>query len=498
MRIRWCKRLLGFVAISVLLSLVGYRYAFFSDYRDQHIHEPGDIQRVVVTSHISNGETSSDEERGRDEQFADVRRNASVPSYSSSDTNIRPKQWNRYVLVWNYWEQLTMATNNMISLLWFCQHWNASIIMPFIQASRLYGLWKRPDDTPTLPLDLLYNRYLFNSLLESYHLPPLVPIETFLSKAKRSLIVVQFFYNGDTMALFSALGGSKADVILRFNEAYMFECSDTVYMKKILAVLVKNLNERATNPFAVKACYCVNASRAIYPNKLAEIIGIHGESDVSTVFNNWRGISGSDTIRTSPLGNLKNFRMFVPGSEKAHIPHSYTVVFPYSLYVRRNASSFIRSLNIEAEFVVVHLRSEKLGQRDKRINGYFARCWEEILRILQTDILLKHPNITVLYFTDYGSLGSNTCQRNCWGARITNEALAMNGLKASHFDPAKFNAISDSGFVALVEQSAMAMSQFLLLVGGGSFQTQIRQQFKSQPTAKRGYSVCWEDNIAAQ
>ena len=390
-----------------------------------------------------------------------------------------------------------MATNNMFSLLWFCQRWNVSTIMPFVYSSRFHGLWKRYDNTTTLPLDLLYNRSQLNNLLENYHLPPLVPIQLFLSKANRSLIVLQFFYNGETMPIFSALGGSNSDVILRFNEDYVFECSDTVYMKKILAVFVKNLNERVPEPFTVKACYCVNASHAIYPDKLAEIIAIQGESDVSVVFNNWRGVSGSDAMQASAQGKLKNFRMFVPGSEKANIPHSYTDVFPYSLYVRKTASNFIHSLNGEAEFAVVHLRSEKLGQRDKRMNEYFEHCWAEVLRILQSDILSKHPNITVLYFTDCGLLGSNTCLYNRRGHEKTNAALAKNGLKASHFDPAKFNAASDSGFVALVEQSAMAMSQFLLLVGGGSFQTQIRQQFKSQPTAKKGYTVCWEDNITS-
>ena len=501
LRIRLCKRLLCCAAITVLLWLVvlWYGNALFSVTRGQrHALDLNDNQHVVVASRISNSESTLDDQRN--EHLAVVQEDASVPSHTCTSCykNLRRKQWNRYVLVWNYWEQLTMATNNLFSLAWFCQRWNTSITMPFTLGSRFYGLWKRWDNTTTLPLDLLYNRSQFKSLLEGYHLPPLVPIEAFLSTANRSLTVLQFFYNGDTMPVFSALGGSKADVISRFNNNYVFECSDAVYMKKILAVFAENLNERAPNPFAVKSCYCVNASHAIYPNKLAEIIGILGESDVSVVFNNWRGTSGTDTKKTSPLGNLKNFRMFVPGSEKAHIPQSFTDVFPYSLYVRKNASNFIRSFNGEAEFAVVHIRSEKLGQRDNRINGYFAQCWTEVLRILQSNILSKHPNMTVLYFTDYGLLGSDTCLHNCRGAKITNAALAENGFKISHFDPTKFSATSDSGFVALVEQSVMAMSQVLVLVGGGSFQTQIRQQFKSQATARKGYEVCWEDKIAMQ
>ena len=266
-----------------------------------------------------------------------------------------------------------------------------------------------------------------------------------------------------------------------------------------LTSFVTNLNERATSPFAVKACYCVNASHEVHPDKLSEFIGIQGDSEASVVFNNWRGICESDTTRATAKGSdRKKGRLFVSGYKKAAVPRGGTVTLPYSVHVRRNASNFIHSLNVEAEFAVVHLRTERLGERDERINGYFAQCWAEVMRILQADILPKHPNITVLYFTDYGLLGSSSCLRkNCRGARIANATLAKNGLKATRFDPAKFNAVSDSGFVALVEQSVMALSQYLLLVGGGSFEMQILQQFKSQPTAKRGYSVCWADKVGS-
>ena len=483
-----CRRLFFFAAIAVLLFLIGYRYAFFSDYRDQHVPGPSDSQHVVVASNGANNETTFNEERGKDEYFASARGNASLPSH---DTNIRREQWTRYVIALNYWEQLTMATNNLFRLLWFSKQWNASVIMPFVKDSHFYGLWKRSNNETALPLDLLYDRSQFNSLLESYHLPPLVTMETFLTKARRSLIVLQLFYNGD------ALG---AGMTLRFNRAYVYDCSDTICTKRALTSFVRNLNERATSPFAVKACYCVNASHEIYPDKLAEIIGIQGDSDASVIFNNWHGISESDTKKATSKGSdRKKGRMPVSGYKKGAAPSGGTVTLPYSLYVRRNASNFIRSLNVEAEFAAVHLRSERLGERDERTNGYFAQCWEEVMRILQTNILPKRTNITVLYFTDYGLLGSSSCLRkNCRGAIIANAMLAKNGLKATCFDPAKFNAVSDSGFAALVEQSVMAMSQYLLLVGGGSFEMQIYQQFKSQPTAKGGYSVCLGDKVGSR
>lgn len=46
----------------------------------------------------------------------------------------------RYMLGLNYWEQLTMATGNMFSLVCLGKWWNITIVKPFTYNSRLYGL----------------------------------------------------------------------------------------------------------------------------------------------------------------------------------------------------------------------------------------------------------------------------------------------------------------------------------------------------------------------
>ncbi len=49
-------------------------------------------------------------------------------------------QLNRYILSLNYWEQLTMATANLFSLVCLGKLWNTTIVQPFTYNSRLYGL----------------------------------------------------------------------------------------------------------------------------------------------------------------------------------------------------------------------------------------------------------------------------------------------------------------------------------------------------------------------
>ena len=47
---------------------------------------------------------------------------------------------NRFILGLNYWEQLTMATSNLLSLICLGEQWNAVTVQPFTFNSRLYGL----------------------------------------------------------------------------------------------------------------------------------------------------------------------------------------------------------------------------------------------------------------------------------------------------------------------------------------------------------------------
>ena len=46
----------------------------------------------------------------------------------------------RFILSLNYWEQFTMATVNLLSLVCLGSKWNATTIQPYTFNSRLYGL----------------------------------------------------------------------------------------------------------------------------------------------------------------------------------------------------------------------------------------------------------------------------------------------------------------------------------------------------------------------
>ena len=60
---------------------------------------------------------------------------AVAPDARSSDPPPR-----RFILGLNYWEQFTMATGNLLSLVCLGEQWNATTVQPFTFNSRLYGL----------------------------------------------------------------------------------------------------------------------------------------------------------------------------------------------------------------------------------------------------------------------------------------------------------------------------------------------------------------------
>lgn len=53
---------------------------------------------------------------------------------------VAPAGSQRFIFSLNYWEQLTMATVNLLSLVCLGRKWNATTVQPYTFNSRLYGL----------------------------------------------------------------------------------------------------------------------------------------------------------------------------------------------------------------------------------------------------------------------------------------------------------------------------------------------------------------------
>ena len=244
-------------------------------------------QSVAGTSFISGINSVSLRDRIKDRSGRDC-------NDASRTSNISNK---RFVLAWMYFEQLTMATTNLFSLMWYASKMQAFTVMPFTYKSQMFGLprlmssWKR--DSRLHPLRLLYDLQKLNKLACKYKLPLLVDFQEFLKRGSRRLIIIHLIYYSTDTTRLSHIGGPKKGLLKALHNHHMIECCSIVYITRIVAVLGSYLRRESllsnTNNFQVHRCLCVNASLPSEPDDLLKLAGLHDSTEFSIIFTDWRG-----------------------------------------------------------------------------------------------------------------------------------------------------------------------------------------------------------------
>ena len=377
--------------------------------------------------------------------------------------------YHRYIIQWFNWEQLTMATNNLITLAWFVKPWRAHIIEPFTRNSKFLGIPYPGKDMYTL--SSLFDYQSFNQMLGKHKILPILKYKHFFKHANRQVILIHILYNDFDLTRFGNEKGSRSEVLtlLRKQDIHYADCSHTKYMKRISSRFLQtiNRNTQLMPAFKISHICCVNGSHQTYREEMAEKCGINKDGDVTVVFTDWKGVSPK-----------KGFRVFAPEVTGVHLPHPSIDVYPYSQSVLSNASTMLHSLTNGKDFIGIHLRTEKLGQQNFKIKGFFEQCLK-LMQSAQSKILAENNyNLTYIYFADTGRYGSRSCIRHCLSIKVIERTFEKYGIKVTHYNPYKFGGLSDSGFVATVEQEALSRAKILVLVGGGSFQSQVATRYK--------------------
>ena len=386
-----------------------------------------------------------------------------VPTASSHSIQLTRPTTHRYVLQWFNWEQLTMATNNIITLAWFTSPWKASVVEPFTRNSKFFGF---PSKKYTL-FSIFDNRG-FNYLLHKHNITSISGYSEFLNHASRRVILVHLLYNGIDLPRFKKINHLRKDLIRHLHKkGHITDCSQTRYMKKIEKWFLQYMNQDSSHfPFTVHHSCCINASHPTYSKEMLEKCHIPENGDVTVVFTDWKGVSP-----------YKGFRLYAPEAKNVDIPRPSLDVYPYNENVLKNASAFLHLLTNDREFIGIHLRTEKLGGVTA---SYFDYCLN-LTQSLKSSVLAKHNGGTfkVLYFADTGPYGSKSCIRKCLKKEVIEATFDKYDIQIAHYSPKKFRGISDSGFVATVEQETLSRATILVMVGGGSFQSQVITRYKN-------------------
>lgn len=431
-------------------------------------------------------------------------------STTTSTSCVETQAATKFIIALNYWEQLNMAMHNLFGLVNLAVAWDGVVVKPFTMNSRLYGLpslcadehWST--NVSMLSLSWLYNEKRLDKLSCVNNRRRFYRFDQFLSTANRQVILIHyvFYKEAHELSVLKDKDTNNNYLYKRLISDEIFECNGFKTIDKIGNDVLKSLNKEVHdfNYFRLLKHVCVNGTLETNSQMLATRTGIANYDYLTIIILNWRGIVKKSTNHVSAKGSHRIIRQFI------HLPE-YQKQHPKILYPSESvlyfASLFVKNFSRGAEFIAVHIRSEKLGQRADRIPNYIALCLAKTIKFLNELKTSSRQNMKIVLITDYSIHGSDSC-RDCKGAKGTRRTLAENNLSPISFDPILFGAPTDSGFVSLVELNTLVHAKYLILVGGGAFQKQAMMQFRSPAPNHRGnmkeelYKVCWDDTIQLQ
>ena len=395
-----------------------------------------------------------------------------------------------------------MALRNLYSLVRLVSEWNGVVVRPFASNSRLFGLphlranenWST--NMTSHPLSLLLDCKHLDNLACQHGFKPFFDFTQFLNYASRELVILHFIFLKESREYHVSKGMDGSKLLLSLKRNFIIECSDNGNIKKLKNDILESVNQEATTygvaKFKIANYYCINGIVETTADQVARQTGLLNRN-ISVIILNWRGVQSGGTIASSALGRHKVQRQFIKLTGN---PISKTHIFYPSEHVLRNTTHFVHDLVKGNQFIGIHIRSEKLGQRALRIPQLIASCLKETFDLkdsMETDL----PTVVI---TDYGPFGSDSC-RNCRGARAVKNIFQQNGISPSLFDPLFYGAPSDTGFVSLVEMNTLLQSRYLILVGGGAYQKQMASRVADSTHSehavlvKEVYFVCWDDKL---
>ena len=350
----------------------------------------------------------------------------------------------------------------------------------------------------------------FSQHILKLNLPRLANFKTFLQHAPRDVIVAHYISPKETHELVVMKGSVKSYLQHKFKQDPVVECKYHLlsYSNMIETALNRELNSHppltpvtSHGQFRVAKYWCVNMTEFSTPQRSAVKMDFGVSKDVTVVILNWRGVGKKQVVTNSAKGLHLNNRVAMMDACRHHLGMQWRDMITYSPTVLEASRLFAGSLGIAPTdaYAAVHIRSEKLGLREKRLQGVTQTCFEELLRQVGR-LAQKHPSLKFVYITDYGPYSSDTC-RKCKGAKEVYKHLLNRGIHTVYFDPAQFNFTVDSGFAAAVESHFLASASVLFLCGGGGYQGQISARFLSTEhntlTTNDGgniFRVCSDDN----
>ena len=418
----------------------------------------------------------------------------------------------RYLLGMNYWEQFSNALRSYFALACVADVWRARTVRPFTAHSRLYGLPNVylddhfNESAPAHDLSLILDLTSMDSVLIDAGLPPSASLAEMLKFGDRELIFLHFVSAVSNKEYAIKSKETFAHISDAFQTSSVVDCSMYPELVKLARLVTSNLNSQlgendSAARFTTRAYVCIGTSRGFNPKELGKQFGFD-EGNASVVVINWRGVGNGTALTHSSKGIHPSKRVIINDKKCLDRRNKGKVSnIRFSSSVLNAAGRFMTELGVrKGEFLVVHFRSEKLVFRESRFPRLLSNCVNEALHKKNEIVTVDSvgtQRLKVLYFADVGTFGSETCKQCSSVVRMERLAQKYNFL-LTHFSPTKYNLPADRGFVAAVEMVVMSRAGHMILVGGGSFQSQLMQRFNWSSKWSSTLTLCSNDQQARE
>lgn len=420
-----------------------------------------------------------------------VLRNARVKSSVKVKEPVYQNHRKKYMFSLRYYEQLSMATKNLLSLASLATHTNRHLVTPFVNNSRFCGLRLGVSMSSYIEaskynksyLENDYNGGKFNSMdkyfdvkhlnnqLKERGYTSLAPFDEFQTTCRTLDVVIHFLYTDDfttrDMEKWYRIPSSKSNKIVKkakLNNGWT-EC-DFVKRSKINQLL-GNIN--------VTKYICVDPEMIRSAEQLEKNV-LKNASCVGIIL--WKG---NGTKRT-------HFPLAPQISEAVrpwHLKHDHRLI--------DIAYRYIRDV-IKRPFISVHVRSER-HLMWRGIKAALACVKKLNKKVFQRKVKFNLKKIFLA--SDLIEHGSDTLLSNSspYDRELLQSEL-MNGLER----PFRFNPIDyglyDRGEIAIVEMHILSLGESLFTLGRGNFQEWIMELFLLHNAEDKSliYKVCSQIN----
>ena len=341
-------------------------------------------------------------------------------------------------IAFTYWEQLTAATKNFLSLTVLAAYGGRQVVVPFVKDSFFLGTsTKKGFET----LELYYNVSALNRSL--------------LWRGHGTLISWKEFQD---------VCQGKLDVLVHLDYTNLHKTARYNQNSRRAYFPCNNNHRKTFWDLKVERVMCMNVFAVDSVEKLEnEVIGRFP----CVGFDQWRGNDKKYPYRAQ----------FDLSSVVTNPLQSHQAAIFFNSRLLNVARDFITK-NLGPLFFSIHIRVERILKLGRTIRDMAAvkECMSNLTALVQRHKNFSTAQVPVFLASDFAEYGS--LSRRARQARKNSKSLITNfaPLKPIVFQPSAYN-LNDRGAVAIVEMNILVSGKRLFVVGGGTFQRWIASQF---------------------